>query len=50
MEKGMLLQMEKAPETSDGDLTCYAFSFEDALTNVGVIENPGADGILTIET
>ena len=42
--------MEKAPETSDGDLTCYAFSFEDALTNVGVIENPGADGILTTET
>ena len=50
VEKGMLLQIEKAPETSDGDLTCYAFSFEDALAHVGVIENPGADGVLTIET
>ena len=46
----MLLQIKKARETSDGDLTCYVFSFEDALAHLGVIKNPGADGILTIET
>ena len=50
VDKGMLLQIEKAPETSDSSFTCYVFSFEDALAHLGVIENPGPDGILTIET
>ena len=45
----MLLQIEKAPETSDGDLTCYVFNFENALAHLGVIENIGADCIITIE-
>ena len=49
-EKGMSFLIEKAPERSDGDLTCYVFSFEDELAHLGVIKNPGADSILTIET
>ena len=40
-----LLQIEKAPETSDGDLTCHIFSFEDAVANFAVIE---PNRILTI--
>ena len=50
VDKGMLLQIKKRPETSDGDLTCYAFSFENTLAHLGVIETPRVDGILTIET
>ena len=42
----ILLQIEKAPETSGGDLTCYVFSLEDAVAHLSVV-NPG--GILTIE-
>ena len=45
----MLLQIEKAPETSDGDLICYVLNFENALAHLGVIENIGADCIITIE-
>ena len=42
----MLLQIEKVPETSNGDLTCYVFSLEDAVAHLNV-NNP--DGILIIE-
>ena len=49
VKKGILLQIEKVPETSDGELTCYVFSFKDALAQPSAIENPWSDGILTIE-
>ena len=42
----ILLQIEKVPEASDDDLTCYVFSLEDALALISVT-NPS--GILTIE-
>ena len=45
-KSGILLQIEKAPETSGGDLTYYVFSLEDAVTHLSVT-NPS--GILTIE-
>ena len=45
-KSGTLLQIEKVPEASDGDLTCYVFSLEDALALISVT-NPS--GILTIE-
>ena len=44
-KRGLLLQIEKAPEIS-GDLTCYVFSLEDAVAHLSVT-NPS--GILTIE-
>ena len=43
---GILLQIEKAAETSDDDLTCYVFSLEDAVAHLPVT-NPS--GTLTIE-
>ena len=45
-KSGILLQIEKAPETIGGDLTCYAFSLEDAVAHLSVAE---PSGILTIE-
>ena len=42
----LLLQIEKVPEVSDGDLMCYMFSLEDAVAHLSVT-NPS--GILTIE-
>ena len=45
-KSGILLQIEKAPEASDGDLTCYVFSLEDAVAHLS-ITNPS--GILTVE-
>ena len=42
----ILLQIEKVPETSHGDLTCYVFSLEDAVAHLS-ITNPC--GILTTE-
>ena len=33
IEKGILLQIEKVPETSDGDLTCYVFSLQCFFSN-----------------
>ena len=42
---GMFLQIEKAPESS-GDVTCYAFSLEDAAAHLSVTD---PSGILTIE-
>ena len=44
-KSGILLQIEKAPEAS-GDLTCYVFTLEDAVTHLSVT-NPG--GILMTE-
>ena len=47
MEKsGILLQMDKAPETSNGDLTCYAVSLKDAVAHLNVTDS---SGISTIE-
>ena len=42
----MVLQIEKAYETSGGDLMCYDFSLEDAVAHISVTD---PDGILTIE-
>ena len=43
---GILLQIEKATEASNGDLTCCVFSLEDAVVHLGVTD---PNGILTIE-
>ena len=45
-KSGILLQIEKATKTSNGDLTCYVFSLEDAVAHLS-ITNPSR--ILTIE-
>ena len=45
-KSGILLQIEKVPETSNGDLTCYIFSLEDAVAHLS-INDPSS--ILTIE-
>ena len=45
-KSGILLQIEKISETGNGDLTCYVFSFEDAVAHVSVTY---PSGILTIE-
>ena len=45
-KSGILLQIEKVPETSNGDLTCYVFSLEDAVAHISVTD---PSGILTIE-
>ena len=45
-KSGILLQIEKVPETSNGDLTCYVFSLEDAVAHISVT-NPSS--ILIIE-
>ena len=45
-KSGILLQIEKVPETGDGDLTCYMFSLEDAVAHLSV---PNPSGVLTIE-
>ena len=42
----ILLQIEKAPENSGGDLTCYVFSLEDEVAHLSVTD-PSA--ILTTE-
>ena len=41
----ILLQIEKVPETSNADLTCYVFSPEDAVAHLSVTDS---SGILTI--
>ena len=38
VEKGILLQIEKVPETSTGDLTYYVFSLEDAVAYLSVTD------------
>ena len=45
-KSGILLQIEKVPETSNGDFTCYVFSLEDPVAHLS-INNPS--GIFTIE-
>ena len=45
-KSGILLQIEKAPEASNGDLTCYVFSLEDEVAYVSVTD---PSEILTIE-
>ena len=45
-KSGILLQIEKAPETSGGNLTCCVFSLEDAVVHLSVTD---PIGILTIE-
>ena len=45
-KSGILLQIEKVAETSDGDLTCYVFRLEDVVARLSVTE---PSGILTIE-
>ena len=45
-KSGILLQIEKVPETSNGDLICYVFSLEDAMPHLSVT-NPS--DILTTE-
>ena len=46
MEKsGILLQIEKAAQSSDGDLKCHVFSLEDAVAQLAVSNH---SGILTI--
>ena len=46
VEKGIILQIEKAAEASGGDLMCYVFSLEDAVAHQSVND---PNGILTIE-
>ena len=45
-KSGILLHIEKVPEASNGDLTCYVFSLEDAVARLSVTNS---SGILTIE-
>ena len=45
-KSGILLQIEKAPEASNGDLICYVFSLEDAVAHLSVTDPSGS---LTIE-
>ena len=45
-KSGILLQIRKAPEASNGDLTLYVFSLADAVAHLSV---PDPSGILTIE-
>ena len=45
-KSGILPQIEKAPETSGGDLTCYLFSLEDVLAHLSAAD---PSGLLTIE-
>ena len=46
VDRGMVIQTEKASEVSSGDLMCYVFSLEDAVSHVSVTS---PSGILTIE-
>ena len=45
-KSGILLQIVKAPEVSNGDLRCYVFSLEDAVAHLSVTN---LSEILTIE-
>ena len=42
----ILLQIEKVPEASNGDIPCYVFSLEDTVAHLNVISS---DEILTTE-
>ena len=43
---GILLQIEKVPKASNGDLTCFVFSLEDAVAHLSVTD---PSSILTIQ-
>ena len=45
-KSGILFQIEKVLEASDGNTLCYVFIFEDAVAHISVID---PKGILTIE-
>ena len=45
-KSSILLQIERAPKTGNGDLICYMFSLKDAVAHISVT-NPS--GILAIE-
>ena len=45
-KSGIFLQIEKAPATSGGDLTCYIFSLEDAVVHLRFTD---PSGVLTTE-
>ena len=45
-KSGILLQIEKVPEASNGDLMCYVFSLEEAVADLSVTD---PSGILTTE-
>ena len=42
-KSGILLQIEKTPETSGGDLTCHVFSLEDAVAHLPVTDPSGIE-------
>ena len=44
-KSGILVQIEKLPEASNGDLTCYVFSLEDAVPHFAVTDLSGASTI-----
>ena len=48
-KSGILIQIEKTPEASNGDLTYYVFSLEDAVAYLSVVTNTIRIEILTIE-
>ena len=45
-KSGILLQIEKELEASNGNVTCYVFSLEDEVAHLSVTD---PSGILTIE-
>ena len=45
-KSGILLQIENAPEASNGDLTCYVFRLEDTVAHLNATD---LSGILNIE-
>ena len=47
VDKGILLQIKKAPEASGGNLTCHVFSLKNAVAHLSVTD---PRKILTIET
>ena len=38
VDKGIMLQIEKAPEANGGDLTCHVFGFGDAVACLNVTD------------
>ena len=46
VDKGILLQITKAPEATSGNLTCHVFSLKDAVAHLSVTD---PKKILTIE-
>lgn len=48
-KSGIVLQFEKAAESSDFDLTCHVFSIENAVAHLDSSDSSGSGGIKTIE-